>query len=253
MSSSVSISGGGGGDAAGHVPRVVRPNFFVAVQISNNEIHKNIIRVQKALIKFDQALAKALVDVATSHVTLLLARIDDENTLSLARSALNDFYKEFGKDWKSLKLTFSGLDHFSNKVLYARVVKDENHRQFLHTAYTLRRVFERKGINLINNTLHPHLTIAKMSKIPPSWEGEPSSGPEEIEPQSYATYKDLYFGDQTISGLQLLAMNRPKDAKRYFYCCEEIRFENFLHNYDDDDHSQCCFPPRSFNFNVNSQ
>ena len=230
--------------SASHIP--LRPNFFVAVQISNSEIHKKIIQVQDALIKYDQGLAKTLVDVATSHVTVLLARIDDENTLSRARSALKDFYKDFGKDWKCLKLTFSGLDHFSNKILYARVVEDENHRQFLHLAYTLRQFLESRGINLIYKTLHPHLTIAKM--VGKKGQQSPRKA---FEIESYATYKDLYFGDETISALQLLAMHLPKDAKRYYYCCEEIQFENSLQNQDD--HSQCCFLSRPFNFNVNSQ
>ncbi|XP_068246988.1 A-kinase anchor protein 7-like isoform X2 [Palaemon carinicauda] len=217
----------------------VRPNFFVGVQVSDSEIHKNIVKVQEALLAFEPAFNKALVDVATSHITLLIARIDDENALSLATSALEEYAKSLEETMEPLQLTFSGVDNFSNSVLYARVVEDEHHQRLIDVSAGLRQVFAEKGVCMPNTKpLNPHLTIAKMSKAP---RGK-GKCPRKIDSHSYESYRELYFGSQPVQSLQLLSMNLPKDEKRYYYCCKETSIGKIV--VKNTDHTQCCFPRR---------
>ncbi|XP_064088517.1 A-kinase anchor protein 7-like isoform X2 [Macrobrachium nipponense] len=199
----------------------MRPNFFVGVQVSDSEIHKNIIKVQEALLAFEPAFSRALVDVATSHITLLIARIDDENALSLATCALEEYVKGLEEEGlEPIKLTFSGVDNFSNSVIYARVIEDEHHQKLIDISAGLREVFAEKGVCMPNTKpLNPHLTIAKMSKAP---RGKGKQCPRKIDPHSYESYKELFIGSQPVQSLQLLSMNLPKDEKRYYYCCKEI-------------------------------
>ncbi|XP_066953476.1 A-kinase anchor protein 7-like isoform X2 [Macrobrachium rosenbergii] len=218
----------------------VRPNFFVGVQVSDSEIHKNIIKVQEALLAFEPAFSRALVDVATSHITLLIARIDDENALSLATSALEEYVKGLEQGVEPIQLTFSGVDNFSNSVIYARVIEDEHHQKLIDISAGLRQVFAEKGVCMPNTKpLNPHLTIAKMSKAP---RGKGKQCPRKIDPQSYESYRELFIGSQPVQSLQLLSMNLPKDEKRYYYCCKEIPIGKSV--VKNKDHSQCCFPRR---------
>ncbi|KAG0725851.1 hypothetical protein GWK47_037805 [Chionoecetes opilio] len=62
---------------------------------------------------------------------------------------------------------------------------------------------------------------------------------KKIDPCSYRQHLDLHFGSQTVSGLQLLAMNKNKDEHRYYHKEKEVAFVN-----EETDHSRCCFPRR---------
>ncbi|KAK8723481.1 hypothetical protein OTU49_011735, partial [Cherax quadricarinatus] len=66
--------------------------------------------------------------------------------------------------------------------------------------------------------------------------------PRKIDPASYKQHVELHLGYQTVTGLQLLSMNKPKDDKRYFYCSKNIKFD--VEYEENMNHSQCCFPRR---------
>ncbi|XP_063605012.1 uncharacterized protein LOC134780299 [Penaeus indicus] len=105
------------GTEAGAPRKDLRPNYFVGVKISNAEIHQAIVKIQEDLIAFEPKFARALIDVATSHITLLVAHIDNEEKLSLAISALDECKKKLTDfTTKPIQLTFSGVGHFSNQV-----------------------------------------------------------------------------------------------------------------------------------------
>ncbi|KAK7077014.1 hypothetical protein SK128_015542 [Halocaridina rubra] len=226
-----------------NIPHInVRPNYFVGVQISNSDIHNAIIRVQEDLVAFDPALCKALVDVASSHITLLIARIDDENALALAKAALDDCSEIVGSELidSPIQLTFSGLDHFSKNVLYVHVIEDEHYQRLIELSNCIRMCFSQRGVFLPNmKPLNPHLTVAKMSKAP---RGKGKAGPRKIDPSSYTAHRNIAFGIQIVHSLQLLSMNLPKDEKRYYFCSKEIKFGYDIKEIND--HSKCCFPRR---------
>lgn len=222
--------------------RNVRPNYFVGIQISNPTIHRGLLRVQEDLVVWDEAMFRTLVDVATSHITLLVAHLDGDETLAIASAALEESAKRLGDGISAwpLQLTFSGVKSFSNQVVFACVEEDDQHERLLDMAECVRRVFEERGVCMPDTRdLHPHLTIAKLSKAPRS-KGKP--GPKKIDPACYSHHQDLHFGTQTVAGLQLLSMNKVKDESRYYHSDKEVLFDV---NFDEDkDHSGCCFPRR---------
>lgn len=219
----------------------VRPNFFVGVKISNAEIHQAIVKIQEDLIAFEPKFARALIDVATSHLTLLVAHIDNEEKLCLAISALDECKKKLTDfTTEPVHLTFSGVGHFSNQVVYAKLVEDEHYHRLLTLATEVRQVFSSMGVCMPDvKDLNPHLTIAKTSKAP---HRKGKHFPRKFDPSSYQQHQDTHFGCQYVFGLQLLSMNKPKDKERYYHCEKEISFElNFT---EKTNHTVCCFPRR---------
>lgn len=84
----------------------------------------------------------------------------------------------------------------------------------------------------------PHLTIAKMSKVPvrkTKWKmhkkqkknkSEEEKDIRGIAPSAYAELVDTEFGSQTIKGLELLSMTAPPTEDGYYYCYEKYSFNS---------------------------
>ena len=81
----------------------------------------------------------------------------------------------------------------------------------------------------------PHLTIAKMSKVPTvksKWKKKKknkkfkrsSDDLSGIDRSTYANLVDSEFGSQAIDGLELLSMTKPSDEEGYYHCFERHSF-----------------------------
>ncbi|ROT66182.1 putative A-kinase anchor protein 7 isoform gamma isoform X1 [Penaeus vannamei] len=237
-------------DKDGAPRKDVRPNFFVGVKISNAEIHQAIVKIQEDLIAFEPKFARALIDVATSHLTLLVAHIDNEEKLCLAISALDECKKKLTDfTTEPVHLTFSGVGHFSNQVVYAKLVEDEHYHRLLTLATEVRQVFSSMGVCMPDvKDLNPHLTIAKTSKAP---HRKGKHFPRKFDPSSYQQHQDTHFGCQYVFGLQLLSMNKPKDKerittaeKRLVLVSMEFPLKVELNFTEKTNHTVCCFPRR---------
>jgi 2'-5' RNA ligase len=83
--------------------------------------------VQAALTASDKALASALVDPCTAHITLAVLCLETPEDLERATLALRHARCKHGIRNGTARRTFglSGLGHFKNEVLFVRVVPDE--------------------------------------------------------------------------------------------------------------------------------
>ena len=74
-----------------------------------------------------------------------------------------------------------------------------------------------------------HLTIAKMSKMPPrrnKYRGRKEApGRRGIDRLSYRQFLNNEFGSQVINGLELLSMIEPKAADGYYHCFSKVDFQ----------------------------
>ena len=84
----------------------------------------------------------------------------------------------------------------------------------------------------------PHLTIAKMSKMPRGWTQRGHKKYHEkrkgrsydkkelrgIDHSAYAELLDMEFGRQTIEGLELLSMEHPPTEDGYYHCYQRYSF-----------------------------
>ncbi|KAK4311449.1 hypothetical protein Pmani_017000 [Petrolisthes manimaculis] len=161
-----------------------------------------------------------------------------------------------------LQLTFSGISHFGHQVVYAQFVEDDHYHRLLDLAEYVRNVFGEGQVCMPDKRiLNPPLTIAKLSKAPRMrgkvgrllintyinssiWFqhfSHPAACP--IDPSSYKQHLDIHLGCQTVTGLQLLAMNKSKDHNGYYYNSAQVMFDIKCKD-NMDHHTQCCFPRR---------
>ncbi|RXG60053.1 A-kinase anchor protein 7 isoform gamma [Armadillidium vulgare] len=223
----------------------VAPNYFVAVQVSNPEIHKAVLNVQKTMLSSNEKISGSLINVSTLHITLFVLHISNEDELHVACSALDHCAAKLSKNLSEdpLCLKFSRVSHFSNKVVFAQLIEDNDYKKFLAATEEIREQFLDMGVLLTDDRgFNPHLTIAKLSKLAKTKE---NIHIRKIEPESYASERRKYFGEQYVTGLQLLSMNKPKDEKGYYYTEREALFD-FVPR-ESTDHSECCFLDHSEN------
>ncbi|KAB7499010.1 A-kinase anchor protein 7 isoform gamma, partial [Armadillidium nasatum] len=217
----------------------VAPNYFVAVQVSNPEIHKAVLNVQKTMLSSNEKISGSLINVSTLHITLFVLHISTEDQLHVACSALDHCAAKLSKNLSEdpLCLKFSRVSHFSNKVVFAQLIEDNDYKRFLATTEQIREQFLDMGVLLTDDRFfNPHLTIAKLSKLAKT---NQNIHIRKIEPETYASERSKYFGEQYVTGLQLLSMNKPKDEKGYYYSEREALFD-FVPR-ESTDHSECCF------------
>ncbi|CAL4218286.1 unnamed protein product, partial [Meganyctiphanes norvegica] len=125
-------------------------------------------------------------------------------------------------------------------TLYVKIVEDAGFELLMNLSERLREIFNEKGVCMPDKkALHPHLTIAKLSKAP---RGKGKLGLRKIDAVSYENHIEKHFGKQIINGFQLLSMNKPKDEKRYFYNSQNFSLDLTLN--ESLDHNGCCFPRR---------
>lgn len=222
-----------------------RPNYFVGIRVSDCEIHRAIVRIQEAIIASDPSLYQTLIDVASLHITVLVMYIDSDIALSIASSALDTCWDRLKEDFEKgpIQMTFSGIGSFSDRVVYARMREDEHYFRLIKLAKEVRQIFSRASVCLPDEKpMQPHLTIAKMSKV----HQKAGDFPRKINPAAYQPFKNIHLGCQSVSGLQLLSMTRPKDKERYYCCASEIIFDENCK--ERGDHSRCCFPRRPLRY-----
>ncbi|GFT83434.1 a-kinase anchor protein 7 isoform gamma [Nephila pilipes] len=194
--------------------RNVRPNYFVAVQISSPIIHQAVQNIQNHIVCQNMQFNDCMVSVLTLHITLMVMNIDNKETYDKAIKALQNVYIEHNDAMceKPLKLEFCGLGHFKNRVLYAKIKKNESFSRLCDLAECVRKRFADVEIfSTDERKFNPHLTIAKLN-----FSNKNQRTLKKIAPSLYEIFIDDYIGIETIQGIQLLSMTSPKDSVGYY-------------------------------------
>lgn len=224
--------------------RSSRPNYFVAIQVDNINVHRKAKRVQDHLRIQEPNVEQLLVEIATLHITLLVLRVNDgDDSLQRAKDSLSRSHEAVTDDLQAtpLVLHFEGLDHFRNEVLYVKTIGEDSVSRLKALAQVCREEFKKANLDLTEGTeFMPHLTLAKISRT-----SKRRNEIKKIKEEWYTTFKDEPFGMQQVKSLQLLSISKPKDERGYYYCSLEHMFGNFLRDQTDDDHSECCTPVSS--------
>ncbi|PSN47404.1 hypothetical protein C0J52_11161 [Blattella germanica] len=173
---------------------IVRPNYFVGIQVSNPEV-----------LAYDRFYDEAaeLVEICTME------------------------HKEFFN--RTVSLNFSGLKTFGNQVLFATVEESEVLDKVQVMATDLENAFEKLTGVPAKKTFKPHLTIFKVSKDFKLRR----KGAAKISSNVYSNMINTVFGAQIVQSVQLLSMNKPKDEKGYYYCSHQVKFDVSSSELDD--------------------
>lgn len=194
--------------------------------------------VQEVVLSKEPALWTALVSIPTLHITLAATHLQDIEHVNRAAEMVEKCvsgHKEFFN--KSTSLHFSGLHTFGNEVLFAEIQQGEVLQEVALIAKNLEVSFQELTGSQTKKGFKPHLTILKLSKDIRLRK----KGITKISTNLYSDFSNTVFGTQTVKGIQLLSMNKPKDENGYYYCSHQVAFDASCS--ESNDHSECCKEP----------
>ena len=138
-----------------------KPNVFVAVELDNPEIIQNMREVQDHASQFDPKLKATVVPLKKSHVTLLVANVQEEE-LQKAKAVISKTFRENLGDIvpeNQFSVKLKGVDSFGDKVVFAEV--DEGKPSLMRINEELLRAFEGAGFDC-DSRYTPHVTLMKV-------------------------------------------------------------------------------------------
>ncbi|GIX69182.1 hypothetical protein CEXT_636841 [Caerostris extrusa] len=143
-----------------------RPNYFVAVQVSDPEIHARVQKIQHHIVNKNKHLDDCMISIPTLHITLMVMNISDSEVHERALKALQNVYEEQNDIMckNPLTLNFCGVENFGNRVLYAKLKKNDSFERLHCLAESVHKQFADLQIfSTDSRNFNPHLTIAKIN------------------------------------------------------------------------------------------
>lgn len=198
------------------------PSHFVAFQVNDPTILKNLALVQKQIEASHPELAPSILSIKKCHVPLFVVDLPH----IIEKQAVVEF-KKFAAKFKSefhakpIKLEIKGADHLTtattHNLLFANVNPNHGMPQIKELADELKERFRELGAKVdVGRSLFLHMTIANTALSGQ----EPVPIPLELVNQ----FKSVHFGVQKVFSVQLLSAKKSLDVQGYYYCEEEVMF-----------------------------
>ena len=201
-------------------PKGIKPNYFLAIRVSNPQIHSAIKIVQDSITTHNEKLTPALIPLATLHLTLMVIHLENDEQIQRAKEVLNQCKISLDPILRNsaLTITFSGLDHFDHRVVYAKLCGGEEMEVLKSVVNIVRETFTKEGIPSTDpREFNPHLTVMKLLHNP-RVRRKGIKLIKEIPEESYASWVDMNFGEETVNALHLCSMYKKEEDG--FYKCE---------------------------------
>ncbi|MEE6464416.1 hypothetical protein FKM82_006252 [Ascaphus truei] len=192
-----------------------RPNYFVAIPITNDQILDTIEDVQEHIFMKEAKLLQALIPVEKVHITILVAYLRTEDEVASAVSALMNSKAKVEElmQGKPFRMTFHGIGQFNNQVIYIKITESEQ-KQLCRIADAVTECFTEIGVDLSGSKdFRPHLTFLKLSKAP----SLRRKGIRKICSDLYKEYEDRFFGAELLSRIDLCSMHKKNKESGYYY------------------------------------
>ena len=205
-------------------PVRIIPNYFLAIRVSNPQIHSGVKIIQDSITTHNEKLTPALIPLATLHLTLMVMHLEDAEQIQKATEVLNQCRTSVEPILlnSALKLTFSGLDHFHHQVLYVKLFGEEQMEVLKSVVNIVRETFTKEGIpSTDSREFNPHLTVMKLSRDPKLRK----KGIKKIPEESYASWVDMSFGEEPVNALHLCSMNK-KEKDGFYKCAATLIFDD---------------------------
>ncbi|KAM3929185.1 uncharacterized protein RB166_006978 [Leptodactylus fuscus] len=210
----------------------LRPNYFVAIPITNDEILDLIEDVQEHVVLKEPKLFRALIQAEKVHITILVAHLQTEEDIKRAISALLQSKEKVEKllHGKPLGLPLHGIGEFNNQVIYIKVA-EQVQELLSKIAEVVTQCFVDVGVNISGSKdFKPHLTFLKLSKVP----SLRRKGFRRICKDLYKEYEDVSFGTEMFSRIDLCAMHKKSKESGYYYCESSILIDGIISNEGED-------------------
>lgn len=198
----------------------MRPNYFLAFELSQPEIHNNLTKLHKDLAAKNPDWKKAFVTVSRSHCSLVAVEIPDgklEDIKAAFKSEANKMKSELkGLELEVRNLKKANAGGWGHFLLYNEVSISEPHSEKTVTSLILKIREAMKNAGAIpeaRNSIWFHMTVLN-SKI------KSRNVSLTITEDDLTDFRNVYIGKQKVFSVQLLSMREKIDD--YYKCEEEV-------------------------------
>ena len=187
----------------------LRPNYFIALRITDRNIRKTVEGVQNYIIEHEPAFKACNIPANALHITLCTLGLDTPEQIQNAVQCLQNAKKELSSFVpKNKELKFSGVDHFFNRVVYGKVIDCPT--EFYELVEHLKLCLNAQGVEIRDyHEFVPHMTLMKISRPVAR-----ATGKRYVPPWLYSCFNETEFGFQSVDNLHLCEMgdNRQEDG-----------------------------------------
>ncbi|KAH9498197.1 A-kinase anchor protein 7 isoforms alpha and beta [Bulinus truncatus] len=220
-------SGGKKGESLSptHQPKKKKqsPNYFIAVQITDPEIHCIAKKVQTAIQDgYEFSIASTIIGSEKFHITLMVMHLANKEDRQRAAVTLDKCVPSILEKTcgQKMMLHMEGVSAFSGgRVVFAGLKPSEglDHLQFISDE--VHRHMNEEGIFTTDkrSDFHPHMTLIK-------FKGDKKLlklGFRKVTPDKYEPFLNQVFGSQSIASLQLCSMDKKREDG-YYYVDHEV-------------------------------
>jgi 2'-5' RNA ligase len=185
-----------------------RPNFFVALQITDTNTIEKLLDVQNQVIKWYPSYTDHKIPANGFHLTLSVLKLENTSDNQACFDAMNQAKSKLEKLARNTEpLILQDLDHFNRRVIYAKVKYSQ---QFLALVDEIRDIFINAGFDVGSSSFKPHLTLFNVRR-------SVCLERKDILLNAFND-SDCPFGSQAIDNIQVCRMGTlPKGDSTEFY------------------------------------
>ncbi|KAG8582700.1 hypothetical protein GDO81_008167 [Engystomops pustulosus] len=210
--------------------KCTRPNYFVSLPITNVKVLDNIQTLQNSVLEKDDRFSRAMIPQGSFHLTLFVMHLGNEKEVTLATSALLDSKKPIEEiiQGNVLLLSFCGISDFKHEVAYVNMTNEASVAALKQISAVTGKIFMEKGISVTGcKDFVPHLTFMKLSRAPKLRK----EGIKKIDASLYKDFQVHWFGDDSLTRLDLCSMLKKKQPSGYYHTDASISFVLQVHGY----------------------
>lgn len=188
----------------------LRPNYFLALRITDETLRNSLEEVQNYVVNGDPDLRDCRIPRGALHMTLTTVGLETPEKVQNVATCLRDIKEELCDIVPKIKtLKVKGVDHFFNRVIYAKV---ESPPEFYEFVEHLKLCLNEKGIDIRDyHEFIPHITLMKISR--PTGR---LTGKKYISPWLYSCFAEKEFGEQVVDNIHLCEMTNDRQADGFY-------------------------------------
>ncbi|XP_041350525.1 uncharacterized protein LOC121369484 [Gigantopelta aegis] len=200
----------------------LRPNYFLAMRIQDEQIVKAIEEVQDFILDHEPLYNACIVPPRALHVTLCTVGLDTPEQVANAVSTLQDMKAELANLLPQEPLTFQGVSHFYHRVIYSKI---DVPKQFMDFVEHLKMCLRQAGVDIRDGfEFVPHMTLMKTTRTVSRQKGS-----KYVDPWLYQGYTDMYFGTQKVQSIDLCSMSADRDEDGFYMTADHLDFNDLAY------------------------
>ena len=189
-----------------------RPNYFIAIRITDSDVVDQVQKVQTEICQLDESLESTCTSLQQLHVTLCTLRLDNPSEMERAIDVLKEQHSELRSLLSPAAiLRFKGLQTFHNRVLCS---VPEYNPVVVRLSDQLCSAMDRAGLRVMGtpHTITPHLTILKITR-----KQIKLGQRDQLDFNVYRSNTETDFGVQNVEFIHLCSMRDAPRADGFYY------------------------------------